>query len=133
MRHAARRTAAAVGMLASAGSVMVAAPVPAATLAPSQITVHATDTTPASGQTFRLYGLVTSKGDPLSDAVVRVKTLRDDAWVRLPGAVVQTNTAGQYRVRVILQMKGTRLLRVVADPAGTTVANSRADLTVTVH
>jgi hypothetical protein len=133
MRSNARRAAAVVGTLAAAGSVLVAAPAPAVTLVPSHITVHATDTTPASGQTFRLYGLVTSKGDPLDNAVVRVKTYRNGAWVGLTGAVVQTNTAGQYRVRVILQMKGTRLLRVVANPAGTTIANSRATITVTVH
>jgi hypothetical protein len=134
MKHTTRRATALVGALAAAASMASVAPAAqAAVLAPSRITVHATDYTPASGQTFRLYGLVTSEGTPLADATVRVKTFRNGEWVRLPGAVLLTHDDGHYRVRVILQMKGERLLRVVANPKGDDISNSRADITVTVH
>ncbi len=133
MKHTIRRTTAVIGTIAVAASMAAKSTAQSTVLAPSNITVHSTDYTPASGQTFRLYGFVRSEGVPLPDATVRVKTFRNGEWVGLPGAVLLTHDDGHYRVRVILQMKGQRLLRVVANPKGDDIMNSRRDITVTVH
>lgn len=133
MKPMTTRATAVVGTIAAAASLAAMSPAQSATLTPSRITVQATDYTPASGQTFRLFGFVRSEGMPLDEATVRVKAFRNGAWVRLPGAAVLTHEDGHYRVRVILQMKGERLLRVVADPKGADIANSRKNITVTVH
>jgi hypothetical protein len=47
-------------------------------------------------------------------------------WENLSGAVVSTNSEGRYRVRVILFAGGDRDLRVVGNPAGDDIRNSRA-------
>lgn len=133
MKRTTRRATAVVGTIAAAATMTAMSPAQSAVLARSTITVHSTDYTPASGQTFRLFGFVRSEGMPLSDATVRVKTFRNGAWVRLPGATVLTHDDGHYRVRIILQMKGHRLLRVIANPKGDDILNSRKDITVTVH
>jgi len=54
MNTTSRRVAALIGAIAATATMTATAPAGAATLAPSRITVHATDTTPASGQLFRL-------------------------------------------------------------------------------
>jgi hypothetical protein len=130
--NTARRTVAVFSGLALAATVAAAAPAQSATPTSSNVTVQATDVTPASGQTFRLYGAVRSQGDKVP-ATIRVSTYRRGAWVPLSGAVMQTNRSDTYRIRVVLQMKGKRLLRVVADPTAAGIANSRRTITVTVH
>ena len=132
MNTHARRTTAVVGTLAAATTLLATAPAQSATLAPSRVTVHSTDYTPASGQTFRLSGAVWSGGHRVP-ATVRVKTWRHGTWVQLAGAVVQTNRFNRYNVRVILQMKGQRQLRVVGDPRPAGIRTSHKDITVTVH
>lgn len=131
MSHFVHRVTAVAGAFLVAGS-LVAAPAETATTVPSRVTVHSTDYTPASGETFRLYGAVWSEGHRVP-ARVRVSTFRDGAWVPLDGAVMHTNRFDRYRMRIILQMKGERLLRVTANPDATGIANSSRRITVTVH
>ncbi|QNN53300.1 hypothetical protein [Nocardioides mesophilus] len=134
MNHTARRSTAAavIGLLAASSSLVATAPSQATTLAPSRVTVQSTDYTPASGQTFSLYGAVWSEGVRVP-ATVRVKTYRHGEWVQLAGAVMHTNRVDQYRIRIILQMKGERLLRVVGRPDDTGISTARKTITVTVH
>ncbi len=132
MNTTARRLTALVGTFAAAATMTATAPAGAATLAPSRITVHATDTTPASGQLFRLKGAVWSSGETVP-AIVRVKTFRNGAWVQLPGAVMKTNRDNRYNLGIRLQMKGQRLLRVIGDPVDPGISIARKTITVTVH
>ena len=132
MNTTARRVTALVGTIAAAATMTATAPAGAATLAPSRITVHATDTTPASGQLFRLQGAVWSSGETVP-AVVRVKTFRNGAWHQLPGAVMKTNRDNRYNLGIRLQMKGQRLLRVIGDPVDPDISTARKTITVTVH
>lgn len=128
-----RRVTAVVGSLATAaGLVVLSPPVQSEELAASRVTVNTTDATPASGETFRLYGALWSGGERRA-ATIRVKTYRDGAWVQLPGAVMDTNRENRYRIRVILQMKGERLLRVAAVPKNDRIATARRTIEVTVH
>lgn len=133
MRHTTLRAIALVGALAASTSVVGLTPAQSAEIAQSRITVRSSDYDVASGEQFRLRGRLTSEGDPVPDATVRVKTFRNGEWVRLEGAVVSTNEEGRYGVRVILQMKGERRLRVVGNPKGDDIATARRDLVVTVH
>jgi hypothetical protein len=136
MKTTARRVTALVGTLAATATMTatttVLSPAGAAALAPSRITVHATDTTPASGQTFRLQGAVWSAGERVP-ATVRVKTFRNGEWVQLKGAVMKTNRDDRYNLGIRLQMKGERLLRVVGDPTDPAISTARRTITVTVH
>lgn len=133
-RHYAMRSAVAlVATTAAAVSVVGVAPAQAADVAASRVTVHASDYDVRSGEQFRLRGILKSEGEPVADATVRVKTFRNGEWVRLRGAVVTTNDEGRYRVRVILQMKGERQLRVVANPQGDDIRTARKDIVVTVR
>lgn len=133
MNRTTRRASALIGAAVAASSMVAMSPADSAVLPRSTVTVRSTDYTPASGQTFRLFGFVRSEGVALPDATVRVKTFRNGAWVRLPGATVLTHDDGHYRVRIILQMKGQRLLRVIANPKGDDILSSRKTITVTVH
>ena len=128
----ARRAAAVVGTLAAATSLVAVAPAQSMTLTPSRVTATATDTTPASGQTFRIHGAVWSEGEKVP-AIIHVKTFRDGHWIQLSGATMRTNRDDLYNIRVILQMKGERQLRVVGDPLPAHIATSHHDLTVVVH
>ena len=132
MNTTARRAAALIGTIAAATTMTATAPAGAATLTATRITVHATDTTPASGQLFRLQGAVWS-GDETVPATVRVKTFRNGAWVQLPGAVMKTNRDNRYNLGIRLQMKGQRLLRVIGDPVDPDISTARQTITVTVH
>lgn len=132
MNRISRRTTAVIGTIAAAASVVGVAPAQSATLAPSRVTVFSTDYTPASGQTFRLFGAVWSEGVRVP-ATIRVKTFRNGEWVQLPGAVMQTNRDNRYRIRIVLQMKGERLLRVIGNPKGDDIRTARKTITVTVH
>lgn len=133
MMNTSRRVTAVIGSLATAASLMMMAP-PAQTeeLAASHVVSRSTDYTPASGQTFRLYGALWSGGERQA-ATIRVKTYRGGEWVQLRGAVVDTNRYNRYRIRIILQMKGERLLRVVAKPKDDSIATARKIVEVTVH
>ena len=132
MNHTTRRVVAVVGALAASVTVVAASPAQAAEPAPSTITVRSSDQVVSPGEQFRLRGFLTSEGTPVPDATVRVKTFRDGAWVPLEGAVVATHDDGHYGVRIVLQMKGERHLRVVGNPPGDTIATARRDLVVTV-
>lgn len=133
MKDTTRRTVAVVGTLVAGASLLGVAPAQAEEVAPSRITVRASDYDVASGEQFVLRGALWSEDEPVPGATVKVKTLRDGEWVRVKGAVVTTNDEGRYRVRVILAMKGERMLRVVGDPAGDDIATARKSLVVTVH
>jgi hypothetical protein len=76
-----------------------------------------------------------SRSDPEGGlpATIRVKTFRDDHWVQLKGAVMDTNRDNQYRIRIILKMEGERMLRVVGDPQDPGIATARRTITVTVQ
>lgn len=132
MKHNARRATALIGAVAATASLAAISPAQSATLATSRVTVHSTDYTPASGETFRLYGAVWSEGARVP-ATIRVKTYRHGEWVQLPGAVMETNRYDRYRIRIILRMRGERLLRVIGDPTDPTIATARKTITVTVH
>lgn len=132
MNTTARRVTALIGAIAATATMTATAPAGAATLATSRITVHATDTTPASGQLFRLQGAVWSSGETVP-ATVRVKTFRNGAWVQLQGAVMKTNRDNRYNLGIRLQMKGERLLRVIGDPVDPDISTARTTITVTVH
>lgn len=132
MKSTARRTAAVVGTVAALTSLTALSPAQSVTLAPSHVTVHTTDATPASGQTFRLYGAVFSGGERVA-ATVRVKTFHDGKRVPLKGAVMTTNRDNRYRIRIILHKKGKQQLRVVGHPKDAGIAKSHADIMETVH
>ena len=133
MNNTTRRATAVVGAVAAATCLAaVSAPAQSATLAPSRVTVQTTDSTPASGQTFRLSGAVQSEGVRVP-ATIRVQTFRKGAWVQLRGAVMETNRFNRYKIRIILQMKGERQLRVIGDPQSEDINTARKTITVTVH
>lgn len=132
MNRTARHATALVATLAAAVSLTGVSPAQSETLAPSRVTVTSTDYTPASGETFRLYGAVRSEGERVP-ATIRVKTYRNGEWVQLDGAVMHTNRYDRYRIRIVLQMKGERLLRVIGNPDGDDIATARKTITVNVH
>lgn len=137
MQKTLRRTTAGLGAVVTATTAFaLAGPVGAAdavTRPASRITVHTSDTTPQSGEQFVLGGrLTTRSGRALAAGVVRVQTLRSGEWSDLSGARVTTGSDGRYRVRVILFQRGDRDLRVVGNPAGHRLRNSRARIDVTV-
>jgi hypothetical protein len=132
IRHA-RLATAVVGTVAATTALTGIAP--AATVAPtaSHVTATPSTTTPASGETFRVRGAVGTDDDARVPATIRVKTWRNGQWVQLRGAVMHTNRDDGYNIRVILQMKGERQLRVVGDPDSATIATARTTFTVTVR
>ncbi|MGC4110237.1 MAG: hypothetical protein QM747_07390 [Nocardioides sp.] len=130
-KHYAHLTAALVGTLAAAGGTLAVSPAQASTAATSTVSATASDNMPASGQTFRLSGNVRSSGQG-TPATIRVKTLRNGAWVRLTGATMHTDSSGHYSIRVILDAKGKRQLRVVANPDSSSIRNSRRTLAISV-
>jgi hypothetical protein len=131
--HATRSVVAVVATTAAAVSVVGAAPAQAADIAGSSVTVHASDYEVRSAEQFRLRGILKSEGQPVEGATVRVKTYRNGEWHRLRGAVVRTNEEGRYRIRIKLQMKGQRQIRVVANPKGDDIRTARRDTVVTVR
>ncbi len=88
------------------------------TSATSSITVKVSDKTPRAGQTFRISGLFTLRGKPANHGTVKAQEMFKDKWVQLKGAIVQTNSTGQYGMRLILSAKGDRDLRVVGVVSG---------------
>jgi hypothetical protein len=133
MVHTTRRSLGMIGALAAATTLLAGVPAQAGETAPSRVTLHRELGPFASGEQFVLRGRLTSQGEPVPGATVRVKTFRDGGWVRLRGAMVTTNDAGRYRVRVVLVQKGDRDLRVVADPAGQAIRTARAETVVSVR
>lgn len=133
MKHTAHVTAVLGTLLAASSLVAPATAAPATTvLAPSHVTVTSTDYTPSSGETFHLYGAIWSQGDRVP-ATISVKTFRDGEWVQLKGAVMHTNRYDKYNLRIILQQKGERQLRVIGDPDSDTIKIATRTITVTVQ
>lgn len=127
-----RRTAAAVvvGALVPLTGV-VAASSDAATVEHYRISVHASDSTPASGEQFVVRGTFGTTSAAASDRPVKVQAYRDGAWHQLTGARVMTNDEGVYRCRVILSQTGKRVLRVVGvAPEGSRNAFHKFSVTV---
>lgn len=127
MTSSPRRVAAvAASLVAATAAVSLAPAADAATAAAkSRITVHASDHEVLPGEQFVLRGKLTSLGEAVDGASVKVQAFRNGGWHNLRGAVVSTNDEGRYRVRVVLSSGGDRDLRVVGDPAGDSVRKAR--------
>ncbi len=126
-----RRVAVAMSSVVATAGLM-ALPANATTLAPSRITAHPSDTTPAAGETFRVRGAVWSEGVRVP-ATIRMKDWENGQWVQLKGAVMHTNRDNRYVMRVILHLKGERQLRAVGVPDSATISTARTTFSVTVH
>ena len=129
----ARLATAVIGTLAATTALVGAAPTQA--VAPpvaSHVTATPSTTTPASGQTFHVSGAVWSQGARVP-ATIHIGTWHNGRWVPLNGAVMHTNRSDQYTMRVILQTKGLRQLRVVGDPDSSAIATATTTFEVTVH
>lgn len=119
-------------------AALAAVPLSAGLLAPAQaadpprarITASVTDSTPASGQTFRVSGRLARDGTAVAGRTVKVQTLREGTWNDLTGARMATSTTGRYDLRVILGQTGRRTLRVVGVVPG---RNAVDRFTVAVH
>lgn len=98
--------------------------------APAQITAKVTDSTPASGETFRVAGMLSRDGDALAGKTVKVQTLRNGTWQNISGASMATSSTGKYNLRLVLSQKGKRTMRVVAVLPGVDPVKGFA---VTVH
>jgi hypothetical protein len=105
-------------------------PATATTGSTARITASVTDTTPASGQSFRVSGLLSRDGDAIPGRTVKVQTLRDGTWTDLTGARMATSSSGSYNLRVVLSQTGDRTLRVKAILPG---RDARKRFAVTVH
>jgi hypothetical protein len=127
-----RRTgvALATGLAAFPLALGVLAPAGAAAPAAARITASVTDSSPASGETFRVSGRLTRGGTGLAGRTVRVQTLRDGDWSNLTGAQMSTSSTGRYNLRLVLGQTGTRTLRVVGVVDG---PNPRKRFVVQVH
>lgn len=97
---------------------------------PARITATVTDTTPGSGQLFRVAGKLTRDGDAISGRTVKVQTLRDGSWTDLNGARMTTSSTGGYNLGVVLSQTGERTLRVKALLPG---RDARKRFVVAVH
>lgn len=80
---------------------------------PSSITSRVDDPTPAVGEAFVVRGNYVFEGLPADAHTVKVQTYRNGHWTGIEGARVTTHVDGDYRVRVILFIRGVRDLRVV--------------------
>lgn len=78
------------------------------------LTVHVSDSTPASGEQFVVRGKLDFFGMSSADYVVKVQTHRGGSWEPIKGARVLTDDDGHYRLRLVLGHVGTRQMRVVA-------------------
>jgi hypothetical protein len=108
-----RRVVAVSAIAVIAPLTFIAGSAQAVNAEPSTITAMASDTTPASGQTFTVRGLFVAQGKPADHYIVKMQSLNQGVWVQLTGAKMRTTSAGVYQMRVILQAKGTRTLRAV--------------------
>ena len=110
--HKTKPLVAAAAVFAAAATALTPA-AQAAPMSESMISVAASDSTPASGQQFRIHGRLVMAGMPAADHIVRVQARHNSSWVPLSGARMNTNDEGRYRMRLVLSQKGERLLRVV--------------------
>jgi hypothetical protein len=77
------------------------------------------------GEQFVIRGRLTSEGEPVAGAPVRVRTWTEDGFTNVKGARVTTDREGRYRVRIVLFRKGDRLLHVIGNPAGDDIRTAR--------
>lgn len=108
------------GLLASG---LVAGASASAGEAGARITARPSDDTVSSGEQFRVRGRFTVNGNPAVDKTVKIQALYADGWRNITGARVSTGDDGRYRVRIVLSMRGERVLRAV----GITPRPSRPD------
>ena len=108
-----RRAAGAVALATLAPLTMAVPQAAQAHTLTSSITAHVTDSTPASGQTFRVFGRFTINGRLAVGHLVKIQELRNNTWLPLKGAQIRTNSEGRYRLRLILSLKGRNVLRAV--------------------
>ena len=129
------RAGAVIAAVGLAGGLAVAP----ATAAPQQqpkyvITIHTSDKTPASGQSFYLSGLVFRNmpdGYGVPGKKVQLRTYRNGQWVNVTGATMKSDSDGDYNLRTVLSAPGPRKVRAVATVNGK-MWRSRI-LTVQVH
>lgn len=107
-----------------------APPAGAETGSRAKIIAAVSDTTPASGQLFRVSGRLTRDGVAIPGRTVKVQTLRDGSWTDLTGARMTTTSSGRYDLGVVLGQTGARTLRVKAILPG---RDARDRFAVTVH
>lgn len=79
----------------------------------SSITARVSNPTPAAGEEFVVRGNYVFEGLPAGGHAVKVQTYRDQRWINIEGARVTAQADGDYRVRVVLFIRGVRDLRVV--------------------
>lgn len=78
-----------------------------------------------SGEQFRIRGVWIQSGKPAAGRTVKVQIRRDGRWQQLKGAAVSTRKNGEFGLRLVLQQKGLRVLRVVGvNPAGPNVTDT---------
>ncbi len=96
-----------------------------------RISVHVSDATPASGEQFIVRGTFGTTSAAATDRPVKVQSYREGSWHQLTGAVVRTDSEGEYRCRVVLSQTRKRLLRVVGvAPEGARNAFHKFSVTV---
>lgn len=105
-------------------------PAGAAAGSPAKVTASVTDTTPASGQSFRVSGQLTRDGAGIAGRTVKVQTLRNGSWTDLTGARMSTSSSGTYNLGLVLGQTGDRILRVKAILPG---PDARKRFVVSVH
>ena len=86
----------------------------AATPAPqAAISAKVSNPTPTSGKVFTVSGDFTENGAAAAGHVVEVQALTNGQYQTLTGAKMKTTSNGDYTMRVVLDSKGIRDLRVV--------------------
>lgn len=100
--------------------------------ATSQVTATASDPTPKSGKAFTISGKFTVNGKGVANHTVKVQSKVKGKWTMLSGAKDQTVQSGNYSIRIILNTKGERTLRVVGVGTGSQ-PNAAKLVNVTVH
>lgn len=123
-------TALAGGLIASGAVVGTSASAGEANV---RITAHPSDSSVSSGEQFRVRGLFTINGSPALDKKVKIQALYSDGWRNISGARVSTGDDGRYRVRIVLSMKGERVLRAVGITPSPDKPNPKKRFTVRVR
>lgn len=133
-RSLTRIRVAAVAVAVAAPAIAFASPAQACSggCDDSDISVHVSDSTPASGQQFIVRGKLVMGGLPASDHVVKIQTKLNGTWQPIKGVRMSTDSDGKYRLRVILSTKGKRMLRAVGVGQGDE-PTQRQQFSVTVH
>jgi hypothetical protein len=99
----------------------------------AKITAQVSDKTPAANKPFTVSGRFTEGGKAAGEQVVKVLAKQaNGTWKTLPGAKDQTSRTGGYNIKVILNAKGTRVLRVVGVGLST-LPNGYQTFGVSVH